>query len=99
MSRKPGQERAFEIRWKTELSYRYSIGKLAVKFFDVLKESGKLLGSKCTKCGRVHFPPRAVCAECFIEMTTNDMVEVSSKGTLVGFTVVNYPFTDPNTEM
>ncbi len=42
-------------------------------------------------------PPRAVCADCFVEMTVNDMVELSHKGTLNGFTVVNYPFVDPNT--
>lgn len=97
MSRKKGQEKFFEMRWKTDLPYRYSIGKLAVKFFEELKEKKKLLGSKCTKCGKVHFPPRGVCVECFIEMTVNDMVEISPKGTLVGFTVVNYPFVDPNT--
>ncbi|GAG39861.1 unnamed protein product, partial [marine sediment metagenome] len=37
MSRKKGQENIFEIKWKTDLSYRYSIGKLAVKFFEELK--------------------------------------------------------------
>jgi len=97
MSRKKGQEKIFEIKWKTDLPYRYSIGKLAVKFFEELKENKKIMGSKCSKCGKVHSPPRAVCAECFIEMTVKDMVELSPRGTLEGFTVVNYPFTDPNT--
>ena len=97
MSKKKGQEKIFEIKWKTDLPYRYSIGKLAVKFFEELKENKKIMGSKCSKCGKVHSPPRAVCAECFIEMTIEDMVELSPKGTLEGFTVINYPFTDPNT--
>jgi uncharacterized OB-fold protein len=30
-------------------------------------------------------------------MTVDDMVELSPRGTLEGFTVVNYPFTDPTT--
>lgn len=97
MSKRKGKEKVFEIKWKTDLPYRYSIGKLAVKFFEELKENKKIFGSKCPKCGRVHFPPRAVCADCLVEMTVDDMVELSSKGTLAGFTVVNYPFVDPNT--
>jgi len=97
MSKKKGHEKVFEIKWKTNLPYRYSIGKLAVKFFEELKENKKIFGSKCSKCGKVHFPPRAVCADCMVEMTIDDMVELPPKGTLEGFTVVNYPFTDPNT--
>ena len=92
-----GTEDIFEIKWKTDLPYRYSIGKLAVKFFKELKENKKILGSKCPKCAKVHFPPRAVCADCFIKMTLDDMVELPPRGTLEGFTVVNYPFTDPST--
>ena len=97
MSKKKGQEKVFEIKWKTNLPYRYSIGKLAVKFFEELKNNKKIMGSKCSKCGKVNFPPRAVCADCMVEMTIDDMVELPPKGTLEGFTVVNYPFTDPNT--
>ena len=97
MSKKKGQEKVFEIKWKTDLPYRSSIGKLAVKFFEELKKNKKIMGSKCSKCGKVNFPPRAVCADCLVEMTIDDMVELSPKGTLEGFTVVNYPFTDPNT--
>jgi len=97
MSRKKGQEKVFEIKWKTDLPYRYSIGKLAVKFFEELKDNKKILGSKCPKCGKVYFPPRAVCADCFVKMELEDMVELPPKGTLEGFTVVNYPFTDPST--
>ena len=97
MSKKKGQEKVFEIKWKTNLPYRYSMGKLAVKFFEELKKNKKIMGSKCPKCGKVNFPPRAVCADCMVEMTIDDMVELPPKGTLEGFTVVNYPFTDPNT--
>lgn len=91
------KEKPFEIKWKTDLPYRYSIGKLSVKFFEELKENKKLLGSKCPKCGKVHFPPRTVCVECFIKMDLKDLVELDNKGTLHGFTVVNYPFVDPQT--
>ena len=33
------KEKPFEIKWKTDLPYRYSIGKLSVKFFEELKEN------------------------------------------------------------
>ena len=91
------KEKEFVIKWKTDLPYRYSIGKLAVKFFEELKKNKKILGSKCPKCGKVNMPPRAVCADCFVQMTLKDMVELPPRGTLEGFTVVNYPFTDPTT--
>ena len=61
--RKEKRGELFEIKWKTDLPYRYSIGKLAVKFFEELKENKRIMGSKCKKCGKVHFPPRAVCAD------------------------------------
>ncbi|NVM19279.1 MAG: Zn-ribbon domain-containing OB-fold protein [Candidatus Lokiarchaeota archaeon] len=91
------KQKEFQIKWKTDLPYKYSIGKLAVKYFEELKENKRIMGSKCPKCGKVHMPPRAVCADCLIEMKIDDMVELSPRGTLEGFTVVNYPFIDPTT--
>ncbi|MHA1499116.1 MAG: hypothetical protein ACTSRT_16435 [Promethearchaeota archaeon] len=32
-----GKGDIFEIKWKTDLPYKYSIGKLAVKFFEEQK--------------------------------------------------------------
>ncbi|MFX0072574.1 MAG: Zn-ribbon domain-containing OB-fold protein [Candidatus Hermodarchaeota archaeon] len=90
------QKGEFQIRWKTDLPYKWAIGKLAVKYFEELKKR-KIMGSKCPKCGKMHMPPRGVCADCFVEMTVDDMVELPRTGTLEGFTVVNYPFVDPNT--
>lgn len=91
------KDKEFVIKWKTNLPYKYSIGELAVKFFEELKENKKIMGSKCPKCGKVHLPPRAVCADCLVRMTLDDMIELPPRGTLEGFTVVNYPFIDPNT--
>ena len=91
------KEKPFEIKWKTDLPYEYAIGKLSVKFFKELKENKKLLGSKCPNCGKVHLPPRTVCVDCFIKMDVKNLIELENKGTLYGFTVVNYPFVDPQT--
>jgi uncharacterized OB-fold protein len=90
------KEKEFQIKWKTDLPYKWAIGKLAVKYFEELKKR-KIMGSKCPKCGKNYMPPRAVCADCLVEMTVDDMIELSRRGTLEGFTVVGYPFVDPNT--
>jgi uncharacterized OB-fold protein len=85
----------YVINWLTNLPYRYSMGKLSVKFFKELKENKKIHGTKCPKCGKVFFPPRAVCADCMVQM--NDLIELNNTGTLASFTVVAYPFVDPQT--
>lgn len=97
MSMSQKKEEPFSISWLTDLPYRYSMGPIALKFFEELKETGKFLGIKCKKCGKVYFPPRAICADCMVEMTLDDMFDIGHEGTLDGFTVVNYPFVDPNT--
>jgi uncharacterized OB-fold protein len=95
MSKRRKKEKPYTINWTTDLPYRYSMGKLATMFFKKLKEQKQISGSKCPKCGKVFFPPRAICADCFTEMT--ELIEISNKGTLKGFTIVNYPFVDPQT--
>ena len=57
----------------------------AVSFNQYLAE-GKLMASRCTSCGTLNLPPRALCPNCHSE----DMqwVATSGKGKLAGFTVV-----------
>lgn len=55
---------------------------------DGLKE-GKLLGLKCNQCGTYICPPRKVCPECQSEDL--DIVELSGKGEILTFTVVQVP--------
>ena len=47
----------------------------------------ELVGSKCKKCGNVHFPPRQICSECFGEEM--EAVKFSGKGTLEAYTIVH----------
>lgn len=54
-------------------------------FADYLHK-GKLMGTKCKKCGEIYFPPRADCIKCM-----NDEVywiEFSGKGTLNSYTKI-----------
>jgi len=53
------------------------------KFFQNLKE-GKLTTTKCKNCGKLLWPPRIVCPECFSE--TLEWVDLGVDGELYAFT-------------
>ena len=51
-------------------------------------EKGKVMMTKCQQCGKAFFPPKADCPKC---VSSNvEWLEISSIGTLLTFTVVNY---------
>ena len=50
-----------------DLTFEIPIGKTE-KFWEDLKE-GRVSGTKCKKCGALHFPPAADCSVCM----SNDM--------------------------
>ena len=56
------------------------------KFADYLQK-GKLMGTKCKKCGELYFPPRADCLNCMND--TFEWIEYSGKGTLNSFTTIH----------
>ena len=47
----------------------------------------KLMGSKCKKCGEMHFPPRPFCAKC--NSTEVEWAEVKGSGKLIAFTCIS----------
>jgi uncharacterized protein len=56
------------------------------QFYKYLGQ-GKLLAGKCKKCGKTHLPPRPLCDNCFGQ--DFEWVEVSGKGKLLTYTVIN----------
>ena len=70
------------------MPYLYSAGPVVSRFLCALRDEKKILGIKCPKCGLVYVPPRATCGKCFSEMS--EWKELTGKGTLETFTVVNY---------
>lgn len=77
------------------MEYQYALGQHAVRFFQELKDHGRLMGVRCPDCRRVYIPPRPVCGICFTPAT--EWTEVGQEGVLIGATVVRLPFIDPMT--
>ena len=48
-----------------------------------------LLGSRCKGCGKMAFPPRSVCSDCYGEEL--ERVPLSAKGQLYTYTIIGYP--------
>ena len=88
---------AHEIRDVIRINYKYTMGGQS-KFFKELMNKKKLLGTKCSKCGKVWMPPRINCSDCYvptewIEIKHTGIIEVS---TIVWFTtsafIKNIPY-------
>ncbi len=81
-------EKSGALQWidMRELSLKYviCIDKIR-KFFDGLKE-GKLLATKCKKCGEIYFPPQKDCPKCMDE--NMEWIELSKEGILETLTVI-----------
>lgn len=50
------------------LEYHYTAGVAGEEFRRELKETGRFLSSKCSKCKTVYIPARMFCPSCFIEI-------------------------------
>lgn len=77
-----------------EYDFRWHLGYYWSKFLAELRDNKRFMGVKCPECGWVYMPPREVCGKCFMAM--NEWVEVGPEGTLEGFTIVRFPYIDPN---
>jgi hypothetical protein len=78
------------VRETISLPYTWTAGPVGVRFLKALKDK-KIMGTLCPKCKRVLVPARRFCPRCFVD--TTEWVEVSDKGTLKSFTLINYSFT------
>jgi len=83
------------LREEVDLPYRWAAGRYGSMMLRALRDRKVILGNRCPQCNKVYVPPRVVCGPCFVAPT--EMVELSPAGTLAGYSVVNYPFIDPET--
>lgn len=77
------------------MPYEWSVGKHGSRFFQEIREKRRFIGIRCPKCGMVYVPPRRLCGPCFQEL--EDLVTLSDTGIITAFSIVDYPFIDPDT--
>jgi len=65
-------------------------GRAGSKFLIELRDNKRIMGLRCPKCGIVYVPPKSVCSTCFDQI--DEWVQVSNKGTLLTYTVVDYVY-------
>lgn len=70
------------------LPYHYVAGDLKAMYLRALKDK-KILGSKCSKTGKIFVPPIINSPESFAP--ADEIVEVPDRGTITTFCVVNIP--------
>ena len=51
-------------------------------------EQGKVMTTKCKKCGTQYFPPKMDCPKCLL--SEMEWTEIKNDGKLITYTVVNY---------
>ena len=51
-------------------------------------EAGKVMATRCRKCGASYFPPKMDCPRCLSSEV--EWFEIKGKGKLVTYTIVNY---------
>ncbi len=76
------------IQTPTHIEYTYSPGRASTRFLRAMEQK-RIMGQKCTGCGKVYVPPRGACPKC--GLPTEEEVQVEDKGTVVSFTVVRVP--------
>jgi uncharacterized OB-fold protein len=88
-------DKLLTVTLETPMPYEWSVGIHGSRFFQEIREEQRFIGIRCPECNKVYVPPRRICAPCFIEM--DELVPLTDQGTLRAFSVVNYPFLDPDT--
>ena len=73
-----------------DFEYNYFAGDTASRFFNLLRNDGKIFGTKCPSCARVLVPARSYCDACFV--ATDEWVEVGPEGVLDIFSIVGTQF-------
>jgi len=95
MTNKTAENQRLTVKMETPMPYEWSIGRYGSRFFQEIKEKSSFIGIRCPECDKVYVPPRRVCGPCFKEL--DELVPLPNRGKITAFSIVNYPFNDPNT--
>lgn len=78
-------EEIFFDKRSLELRYQIPVGTIG-EFFRGL-EKGKIMATRCRKCGEIYFPPQVNCPEC--QGSDVEWVELSGDATLETYTIIS----------
>ena len=88
MINEPPSEPIKYVNATVYLPYHYVAGDYKARYLHALKDK-QILGSKCSKTGKVFVPPMMNSADSFAP--ADELVEVSDRGVITTFCIVNIP--------
>lgn len=92
----PPKEPVKYVEATVYLPYDYVAGDYKARYLEALKDK-KILGSKCSRTGKVFVPPLVNSPESFAPAT--EFVEVADRGVITTFCTVNIPVIGRNLEI
>jgi len=92
----PPKEPVKYVETNVSLPYHYVAGDYKAKYLRALKEK-RILGSKCSKTGKVFVPPVMNSPESFAPC--EEFVELPHRGVVTTFCIVNIPVIGRNLEL
>ena len=69
------------------VEFLYTAGIAGERFFRELKDSGRIMGTRCEKCDAVYVPPKIYCERCFEGL--EEWVDAGLTGIVHTFTVAH----------
>lgn len=74
--------------WEGDLpiTSRYTAGIAGERFFREIKDSARIMGTRCPTCDLIYVPATMFCERCFAEL--DEWVEVPGRGEVFTFTVL-----------
>ena len=84
------------VETTVRLPYHYVAGDERARYMQALKDR-KILGSRCSKTGKVYIPPLVNAPESFAPC--DELVELSHRGVVTTFCIVNIPVIGRNIEI
>ena len=73
------------VEGRIRIPYRWPAGRAGSRFLTLLRDEGRLIGLRCSRCRRVFVPPRARCLSCHVPC--EEEVGVGPEGEVLAWTV------------
>lgn len=96
MSEGPPEQPVRVVETNLHLPYRYVAGDFRARYLLGLRDR-RILGSRCSKTGKVLVPPMINSPETFAP--ADELVEVADRGVVTTFCIVNIPVIGRNLEI